>query len=128
MREIVKVFVIGILGLAGLLVPVGYVQALDNSESCAKQGFILCKDLNCGSHKCVCEAKAISPGEDCIKHLGGKVFFFQCDGCTGALVAINEIRPGAAPQPGAVLQPGTAPTPSGGVNLPGRIAPLQQRK
>jgi len=46
MRAIVKGFVIGTLGLAWLLVPVGYVYPVDNTtESCSKQGFLLCKAI-----------------------------------------------------------------------------------
>lgn len=117
MRGIVKGFVIGTLGLAGLLVPVGYVHAVDNTQSCFKQGFILCGDGKCGSHKCYCDNKLLTPGETCIKMLGGKYYFFMCDGCSGKVIAVKTTqptRPGLT-APGAATQGELAPTvpPSG---------------
>lgn len=114
MRGIVKVFVIGILGLAGLLVPVGYVHAVDNAESCGKQGFILCKDGGCGSRKCSCQGKILTPGETCSNTLAGKTYFYMCDGCTGKLGPLQArtpqpTRPGLGVVPQGELTP-TAPT------------------
>ncbi len=103
MRGIVKVFVIGILGLAGLLVPVGYVHALDNAESCGKQGFLLCNDQTCGSRKCSCGGKLLKPGEECSNTLAGKTYFYVCDGCSGKVIPMQlrtpqRTRPGLVPQ------------------------------
>jgi hypothetical protein len=102
MRGIVKGFVIGILGLAGLLVPVGYVHALDSKESCGQQGFILCKDGACGSRKCWCNNKVLTPGETCSNTLAGKTYFYMCDGCSGKVVTV--IKP-TTPQRGLVKPP-----------------------
>ncbi len=102
MKAIVKGVVIGVLGLAGLLVPVGYAHALDNTASCAKQGFILCNDGKCGSRKCYCNNKVLTPGESCTKTLGGKSYFYYCDGCTGKMISV--IKP-TTPQPGLVKPP-----------------------
>ncbi len=105
MRAIVKGVVIGVLGLAWLLVPVGYVHALDNTQSCAKQGFILCQDGKCGSRKCYCNNKVLSPGETCIKTLGGKTYFYFCDGCTAKMIQVITRQPSQVKPPaGGTLQ------------------------
>ena len=102
MRAIVKGFVIGTLGLAWLLVPVGYVHAKPTKESCAKEGFILCKDGACGSRKCWCNNKVLTPGDQCTNTLAGKVYIYMCDGCSGKLITV--IKP-TTPQPGLVKPP-----------------------
>jgi hypothetical protein len=106
MRAIVKVFVSGILGLAWLLVPVGYVHALDNTASCAKEGFILCKDGACGRRNCACDGKTLKPGEDCKKWSGGKLYIYYCDGCSGKMLQVITRQPPrqVAPSPGGTLQ------------------------
>ncbi len=113
MRGIVKVFVIGILGLAGLLVPVGYVHALDNADSCGKQGFILCKDGKCGSHKCSCDGKALTPGDTCNKLVGGKRYFYYCDGCSGKMIQLITRQPNL-PQLTPSVPPSQVKPPAGG--------------
>jgi len=114
MRGIVKGFVIGVLGLAGLLVPVGYVHALDNAESCGKQGFILCSDGKCGSRKCTCNNKVLTPGAHCTNTLGGKTYHYYCDGCSGKMIPM-QLR---TPQPNLQLTPSVPPSrvtpPAGG--------------
>ena len=103
MRAIVKGFVIGTLGLAWLLVPVGYVYPVDNTTaSCAKEGYVLCKDGNCGNRKCYCNNKVLTPGDTCTKTVGGKSYFFMCDGCSGKVISV--IKP-PTPQPGLVKPP-----------------------
>ena len=52
-----------------------------------------------------------------------------CSGTCGAISISGSAapQPGAVLQPGTVLQPGRAPTPSGGLNLPGSIAHSRTR-
>jgi len=121
MRAIVKGIVIGTLGLAWLLVPVGYVHALDNAESCAKEGFILCKDGACGRRTCTCQGKTLKPGEDCKRWEGGKLKIDFCDGCSGKMTQVisrQPTRPGLGVVPQGQLTPTTPPTqakpPAGG--------------
>jgi len=109
MRAIVKGFVIGVLGLAGLLVPVGYVHALDNAESCGKQGVVLCKDGTCGSRKCSCGGKLLKPGEECSNTLAGKTYFYVCDGCSGKVIPM-QLRTPKTTRPGLVPQGQLTPT------------------
>ena len=105
MRAIVKVLVIGVLGLVGLLVPVGYVHALDNAESCGKQGYLLCSDGKCGSRSCYCNNKVLKPGDECIKTLGGKQYIYYCDGCTGKMIPLITRQPTPVKPPaGGTLQ------------------------
>jgi hypothetical protein len=107
MRGIVKVLVIGVLGLAGLLVPAGYVHALDNYESCRKQGYALCEDGKCGNRSCYCNNKVLKPGEDCTKTLGGKHYMFICNGCSGKMEPVALRTPQqtpAKPPAGGTLQ------------------------
>jgi hypothetical protein len=110
MRGIVKGFVIGILGLAGLLVPVGYVHALDSKESCGQQGFILCKDGACGSRKCWCNNKVLTPGETCSNTLAGKTYFYYCDGCSGKVISVIKPKTPQRTRPGLVPQGQLTPT------------------
>ena len=119
MRGIVKVFMIGILGLAWLLVPVGYVRALDNAESCGKQGFILCKDGKCGSRNCTCQGKTLKPGEECSKlcvvGTTAKVCFDICDGCSGKLEPLQLRTPQRTlPQLTPTVPPSRVTPPAGG--------------
>jgi hypothetical protein len=102
----VKGLVIGTLGLAWLLVPVGYVNALDNTASCAKQGYILCSDGKCGSRSCYCNNKTLKPGDTCTKTLGGKTYIYYCDGCTAKMIQVIKPQPRQklAPAPGGTLQ------------------------
>jgi hypothetical protein len=86
MRAIVKGFVIGVLGLAGLLVPVGNAQAVDNTASCAAGGWVLCKSGKCGTNYCTCGGKTLQPGDNCTKERDGKPQQFWCDGCSGNMV------------------------------------------
>jgi len=112
MRGIMKVFVIGTVGLVGLLVPIGYVHALDNTASCAKEGFILCKDGACGRRTCTCDGKTLKPGEDCAKTEGGKNVYYYCDGCSGKMTQVisrQPTRPGLGVTPQGQLTP-TTPT------------------
>jgi hypothetical protein len=113
MRAIVKGFVIGVLGLAGLLVPVGYVHALDNAESCGKQGFILCRDGKCGSRKCTCNGKTLTPGDSCSKKVGTKTTFYYCDGCTGKMLQVITRQP-TLPQLTPSVPPSQVKPPAGG--------------
>ena len=121
MRGIVKGFVIGILGLTGLLVPVEYVHALDNAESCGKQGFILCSDGKCGSQKCTCNNKVLSPGADCSNTLGGKTYRYYCDGCSGKVIPLPIQTPQPSlPQLTPSVPPSRVKPPAGGtVQSPG---------
>ncbi len=77
-------------GLVGLLVPVGYVQAVptETVQSCSAGGWLLCKSGKCGTNYCVCNGKTLAPGEDCRKKVGGKTFYFYCDGCSGKVVPL----------------------------------------
>jgi hypothetical protein len=106
MRGIVKVFVIGVLGLAWLLVPLGYVHALDNTASCAKEGYILCKDGACGRRTCTCEGKTLKPGDTCNTWVGGKLNITYCDGCSGKMLQVITRQPPrqVAPSTGGTLQ------------------------
>jgi hypothetical protein len=106
MRGIVKVFAIGAMGLVGLLVPVGYVHALDNTASCAKEGYILCKDGACGRRNCTCDGKTLKPGDHCSRTSGGKTTFYYCDGCSGKMLQVIKPQPRrqVAPAPGGTLQ------------------------
>ena len=129
MRTIVKGFVIGVLGLAGFLVPVGYVHALDNAESCGKQGFILCKDGACGSRKCWCEGKLLTPGETCSNTLAGKTYFYYCDGCSGKVISVIKPKTPQRTRPGLVPQGELTPTvPPGGVKPLVPVTPGQKQR
>jgi len=121
MRGIMKGFVIGVLGLAGLLVPVGYVHALDNTESCAKAGWVLCENGKCGTTHCVCNGKALAPGETCTKMIEEKHIFYYCDGCSGKMLDVRTPQPNLqlrTPQPNLQLTPAVPPSrvkpPAGG--------------
>jgi len=115
MRAIVKGFVIGTLGLAWLLVPVGYVHAapIDPTKSCDTQRYIVCGDGSCGSRKCYCNNKVLTPGDACTKKVGGKTYIFYCDGCSGKVVSLITRQPTPLQ-----LSPTTPPTqakpPAGG--------------
>jgi len=105
MKVTMKVLVIGVLGLAGLLVPVGYVHALDNEASCAKGGWVLCKNGKCGTNYCTCGGKTLNPGEFCNKEREGKLRAFWCDGCSGNMVqsitrqpTLPQLRPSVPPR------------------------------
>jgi hypothetical protein len=113
MRGIVKGFVIGVLGLAGLLVPVGYVHALDNAESCAKGGWVLCKNGKCGTNYCTCGGKTLPPGELCTKVREGKPQQFMCDGCSGNMVQMITRQP-TLPQLRPSVPPRRVTPPAGG--------------
>lgn len=115
MRAIVKGVVIGVLGLAWLLVPVGYVHAVP--KSCNGGRYIVCSNGKCGRQTCTCNGKTLTPGSDC--KIGGKIHY--CDGCSGKMKPIElrtpqQIRPGLVPQ--GQLTPTTPPTqvkpPAGG--------------
>jgi hypothetical protein len=97
MRAIVKGVVIVVLGLAWLLVPVGYVHALDNYESCREQGYVLCEDGKCGSRTCTCDGKTLKPGDDCTKLVGGKRYLYLCDGCSGKMEPVALRTPQRTP-------------------------------
>jgi hypothetical protein len=88
MRGIVKGFVIGVLGLAGLLVPVGYVHAVP--KSCNGGRYIVCGDGTCGRRSCSCNGKTLTPGADCTK-TDGKIYY--CDGCSGKMKPIGLRTP-----------------------------------
>jgi len=41
-----------LMGLAGLLVPAGYVYSLETNRSCNAKGYVLRGDGHCGSQTC----------------------------------------------------------------------------
>jgi len=92
MRAIVKGVVIGILGLAWLLVPVGYVHAVPK-KSCDTQRYIVCSDGTCGTRNCTCSGKTLTPGDICSKKVGTKTTFSYCDGCTGKMTQVITPQP-----------------------------------
>lgn len=115
MRGIVKGVVIGILGLAWLLVPVGYAHAVP--KSCNGGRYIVCPNGRCGRSTCKCDGKVLTPGADC--RINGKIHY--CDGCSGKMLPLElrtpqQIRPGLVPQ--GELTPSVPPSqvkpPAGG--------------
>ena len=99
MRAIVQGFVLGTVGLVWLLVPVGSVLALDNEVSCGIQGLMPCKDGTCASRNCTCGIKVLTPGEECYKQVGGKRYWFYCDGCSGKMIQVITGQPSRVQPP-----------------------------
>lgn len=96
MRGIVRAFVVGTLGLAWLLVPVGDVHAV---PKCDTKRYIVCPGGKCGNRTCSCDGKTLQPGADCL--IDKKIHY--CDGCSGKMKPIGistpkRIRPGLVPQ------------------------------
>ena len=124
MRGIVKVFVVGTLGLAGLLVPAGYVHSAQKEtlKSCLDKGYAFCEGGTCASGKCGGQ----SPGTT----ICGKYNCYMCDGCTSTWIVIRGSseptqpwRGGVvAPRPGGVYEP-PASGPSG-PRSPGSLPPV----
>jgi hypothetical protein len=113
MTGIVKAFVAGTLGLAGLLVAAGYAYPLDTQKSCNAAGYILCGDGHCGTKTC----GGKQPGETMCSH----VACYMCDGCSGTWILVGRSqqpgRTGLAVQlPGVEIPPGTPSQP--GSSLP----------
>jgi hypothetical protein len=111
-------FVVGTLGLAGLLIHAGYVHPapVDTQESCADKGYVLCSDGKCGSRTCGGEA----PGSTkCTTGRAGRCY--MCDGCTSTWIEFGRSDPnqpglkGIVPPAAVSPQVNEPPAPSGGM-------------
>ncbi len=101
MRTIMKVFVVGTLGLAGLLVPAGYVHPRQTQASCNANGFILCSNGECGEMTCIWEGKTMQPGETAVGYGMG----WYCDGCSGIMRVVGRPLPPTQPGQEGIVAP-----------------------
>jgi hypothetical protein len=123
MTGIVKAFVGGTLGLAGLLVAAGYAYPLDTQKSCNASGYILCGDGNCGTKTC----SGKEPGETMCSPLS----CYMCDGCSGTWVLVGRtLQPGrkglAVQLPGVEIPPGTQTQPGSSRLRPPSALPAER--
>ena len=100
MREIAKVFVVGTLGLAVMLVLAGYLHARETQVSCNAKGYVLCSGGNCGSKTC---SNGGTPGQNFCNALK----CYMCDGCTGKWVEVGRSQ-SIPPPPGPIHVPPAA--------------------
>jgi hypothetical protein len=110
-----------LMGLAGLLIPVGDVYPRETNQSCNAKGYVLCSGGQCGSVSCGGTSK---PGDSfCSQGTAHPTQCYMCDGCTGQWKPVGSSEPGQGRMvpPGTMLPPPIAPPSS--PRMPGTVAP-----